>query len=181
MAIVFVCSTHGFIDDFKEQKKLIEKFQPEVILSEELEDYSLETEEEFKQFITKRNVSNMTKFSEVESLVLFCQKMKIPIIGIDFRNFGFDENLQKKILHQDELSEAEEKQLANIQTKRELHHLEKIQEYSNPLIILGSWHLRTDSVLRKELSNYIIYGPLDEKQELIFEPSSFYSFGKLQE
>ncbi len=121
----------------------------------------------------------MTTFSEVEELVNYCYKKEISLIGIDFQNFGFDENLQKKILYQDDLSESEEKQLENIQMKREKYHLKKIKEYNNPLVILGSWHLREDSLLRKELSDYVIYGPLDKKGNLIFQPTENIRFGEL--
>jgi hypothetical protein len=40
------------------------------------------------------------------------------------------------------------------------------------IIILGCWHLRKDSLLRKRLENYKIIAPLDKNGEVLFEPSN---------
>ena len=54
-------------------------------------------------------------------------------------------------------------------------HLEKILEYnkktSRPIIIiLGSWHLRKESLLRKKLNNYKMIIPCDKDNKILFEP-----------
>ena len=51
----------------------------------------------------------MTSFGEVEKLIKLCFEKKIKLIGIDFHNFGFDENLQKKIKNQKELQKKRKK------------------------------------------------------------------------
>lgn len=117
----------------------------------------------------------MTSFDEVKELVNFCFSKKIKLIGIDFHNFGFDTDLQRKIKNQEELTSEEEKELNRIINLREKHHLSKILEYKEktikPLvIILGCWHLRKNSLLRKKLKNYKIIAPLDKNGEVLFEP-----------
>lgn len=175
-SFIFIGSTHGFLDDFSKQKEIIDAVKPEFVLNEELENIKLESEEEFEEFIKKRHFSNMTSFEEVKKLVDLCFNRKIKLIGIDFHNFGFNINLQKKVKNQEELTKEEEKELNNITKLREEHHLSKILDYkektNKPLvIILGCWHLRGNSLLRKKLKNYKIIAPLDKKGKVLFELS----------
>ena len=119
----------------------------------------------------------MTSFDEVEKLIKLCFEKKIKLIGIDFHNFGFDENLQRKIKNQKELIKEDEERLNKIVEEREKLHLSKILEYKSktkrPLvIILGCWHLRENSLLRKKLKNYKIIAPLDENGGVLFEPNN---------
>ena len=176
-SFIFIGSTHSFVDDFSKQEGIINLVKPEFVLSEELENLELDSEDKFKELIKKKSISNMTSFDEVEKLVRLCFNKKIKLVGIDFHNFGFDKNLQKKIKNQEELTKEEEELLEKLTKKREKHHLSKILEYKskakNPLvIILGCWHLRKDSLLRKRLKNYKIIAPLDENGEVLFEPSN---------
>ena len=176
-SFIFIGSTHSFVDDFSKQEGIINLVKPEFVLSEELENLELDSEDKFKELIKKKSISNMTSFDEVEKLVRLCFNKKIKLVGIDFHNFGFDKNLQKKIKNQEELTKEEEELLEKITKKREKHHLSKILEYKSktklPItIILGCWHLRKDSLLRKRLKNYKIIAPLDENGEVLFEPSN---------
>lgn len=179
MTFTFVCSTHGFLGDFSNQKKILAKLKPEFVLCEDLEDYELVTKEDFEDFLEKKEISNMTSFSEVENLVRYCHENNIKLIGIDLPNFGFDEEMQKKIKKQ-ELTDKEEQKLNIILKKREQLHLKKIKEYPDSVIILGSWHLRKDSVLRKELNNITIYGPVDEQGNLLLKPAENARFAHLR-
>lgn len=174
-SFIFIGSTHGFLDDLLKQEEVINTIKPEFILSEELENIKLESEVEFKDFLKKRYFSDMTSFDEIKELVNFCFNKKIKLIGIDFHNFGFDVNLQKKIKNQEKLTYEEEKEINKITNLREKHHLSKILEYkektTKPLvIILGCWHLRENSLLRRELKNYKIITPLDKNGKVLFEP-----------
>ena len=174
-SFIFIGSTHGFLNDFLKQEEVINAIMPEFVLGEELENIKLESEEEFKDFFKKRHFSDMTSFDEVKELANFCFNKKIKLIGIDFHNFGFDTNLQRKIKNQEELTSEEEKELNKIINLREKHHLSKILEYkektNKPLvIIIGCWHLRGNSLLRKELKNYKIIAPLDKNGKVLFEP-----------
>ena len=176
-SFIFIGSTHGFLDDFSMQKEIINGINPEFVLSEELENFKLETKEEFKKFYEERYLSNMTSFEEVKNLVDFCFNKKIKLIGIDFHNFGFNENLQEKIKSQKKLTKEDTEKIEDIINSREKHHLSKILEYKKktpkPLvIIIGCWHLRKNSLLRKELQNYKIIAPLDDKGEILFEPKN---------
>ena len=175
-SFIFIGTTHGFIDDFIKQKEIIELINPEIVLSEELEDLKLDSEEKFKEILRKRNFSSMTSFKEVEKLIKLCYNKKIKLIGIDFHNFGFNVSLQKKIKNQEEFTKEEKEELNRIIQLREKNHLSKILEYnekiSKPiLIILGCWHLREGSFLRKNLRNYKIIAPLDKNGEVLFEPN----------
>ena len=175
-SFIFIGSTHSFLDDFSKQKEIIKLVKPEFVLSEELENLKLDTEDKFKELLKKKTISNMTSFDEVERLIRLCFDNKIKLIGIDFHNFGFDDYLQKKIKNQEELTKEEEGRLDEITKKREVYHLSKILEYKEktirPLvIILGCWHLREDSLLRKKLKDYKIIAPIDDKGKVMFAPS----------
>jgi hypothetical protein len=177
LSFIFIGSTHSFLDDFLKQKEIIELIKPEFVLSEELENLKLDTEDRFKEILEKKVISDMTSFNEVEKLLNLCFEKKIKLIGIDFHNFGFDENLQKKIKNQEKLTKEEEEILEELTKKREKYHLSKILEYKSKtklpiIIILGCWHLRKDSLLRRRLENYKIIAPLDENGEVLFEPSN---------
>jgi len=176
-SFIFMGSTHSFVDDFSKQEEIIWSVKPEFVLNEELEDLKLDTEDKFKEILEKKFISDMTSFDEVEKLIKLCFEKKINLIGIDFHNFGFDKSLQKKIKNQEELTKEEEERLNKIVEEREKHHLSKILEYKSKtklpiVIILGCWHLRKDSLLRKRLKNYKIIAPLDKNGEVLFEPSN---------
>lgn len=172
---IFIGSTHSFLDDFLKQKEIITLIKPEFVLSEELEDLELDSEEKFKNILKKRHFSNMTSFDEVKELISFCFNKEIKLIGIDFHNFGFNVILQRKIKNQEKLTNEEENEINRITLLREKCHLSKILEYKEktkkPLvIILGCWHLRANSLLRKRLKDYKIIAPLDKNGEVLFEP-----------
>lgn len=174
-SLIFIGSTHGFIDDFLKQKEIIKKINPEFVLCEELEDLKLDSKEKFLEILNKKHFSEMTQFEEVEKLIKLCFDENIKLIGIDFHNFGFDENLQRKIKNKENLTKEEEEKLNKIIALRERNHLSKISEYqkktSKPLVIIvGCWHLRENSFLRKNLKNYKIIAPCDNKGKVLFEP-----------
>lgn len=176
-SFIFIGSTHSLIDDFSKQKEIISSIKPEFVLSEELEDLKLDTEDKFKKILEKKSISDMSSFDEVEKLIKLCSEEKIKLIGIDFHNFGFDKNLQRKIKNQKELTKKDEERLNKIVEEREKLHLLKILEYKSKtklslVIILGCWHLRKNSLLRKKLKNYKIIAPLDENGEVLFEPNN---------
>ncbi len=177
LSFIFIGSTHSFLDDFSKQKEIISLVGPEFVLSEELENLKLDTKEKFEEVLNTKSISDMTSFEEVEKLITFCYKNKITLIGIDYPNFGFDPNLRNKIKNQKEFTKEEEKVLEELTKRREKYHLSKILEYklktnSPMVVIVGCWHLRKDSLLRKRLKNYKIIAPLDENGEVLFEPTS---------
>ena len=173
--IIFIGSTHGFIEDYIKQKEIISSVHPDFVLCENLEDYILDSNEKFGDLIKERKISNMTSFEEVEKLIKLCYEKKIKLIGIDFPNFGFNENLQKKIKSQEELNSDEEKEIEDILKKRTENHIKKIEEFlkktKKPLaVILGSWHLRENSQIRNRLNNYKIIAPCDNDGNLLITP-----------
>ncbi len=175
-SLIFIGSTHGFVDDFLKQKEAILKVKPEFVLCEELEDLKLDSKEIFNKLFQKKYISNMTSFDEVEKLARLCFNRKIKLIGIDFHNFGYYDNLQRKIKNQEKLTKEEEDKLNKIISLREERHLDKILEYkkktSRPIIIIiGCWHLREGSLLRNKLKNYKLVLPCDESNKPIFEPN----------
>ena len=174
-SFILIGSTHGFINDFLKQKEMIEEINPDFVLCEEMEDYILDSKNEFEKFLKEKKVSNMTSFSEVKELSQFCFNKKINLIGIDLKNFGFNFKLQNKIKSQGNLTSEENQELSKIIKKRENNHLRKIKEFSKKtkrpiIIILGCWHLRVNSLLRKKLTNYKIIAPCDEKENILISP-----------
>ena len=167
-SITLIGSTHGFVDDFLKQNEVIQLVKPEFVLCEELENLELDSKEKFNELFQSKKISDMTSFGEVEKLVRLCFNKGIKLIGIDFENFGFNNILIKKI--------KEEEEINKIVESRERIHLDKILEYtkktSRPIIIiLGSWHLREGSLLRKKLKNYKLILPCDKNNKALFEPT----------
>lgn len=174
-SFIFIGSTHGFIDDFIKQEEVINSVNPEFVLCEDLEDISLDSKKKFEDTLKEKKISNMTSFDEVNKLIRLSYNKNIKLIGIDLHNFGFDEILQDKIKKQEKLSAEEEKKAEEILNLRDQVHLKKILEFKKKtnkpiVIILGSWHLRENSVLRNSLNNYKIFFPCDKKGNLLIEP-----------
>ncbi len=174
-SFIFLGLTHGFIDDFDKQYKLIKEINPEIVLSEEMENIELKNILDYESFLKNKKHSLMTSFKDVENLVNLCKKNKIKLIGFDLKNFGFSEKITNKINNNLPLSKLEEKEIENIVLKREFYQIKKIKEFQNKskksiLVFLGSWHLRKESPLLKEISNSKIIFPVDKKGNLIFEP-----------
>ena len=175
--LFFVGHTHGFIDDFEKQREIIKAVKPEFVLCESLENLSLVSKEDYNNILNKRKISNMSSFEENENLIRFCFEKNIKLIGMDLENFGFSEIMQNKIKKQHGLTEEEDKEIERILKKRSEHHLEIIKEYlkktKNPIVvILGSWHLRDDSLLMNKLENYKVIFPCDENGNLLIEPTN---------
>jgi len=173
--LIFVGSTHGFIDDFSKQKEIIESIKPDFVLCEELEDLILDSEKKFNELLKKKRISDMTSFKEVEKLVKLCFNKKIKLIGIDFNNFRFSKSLQRKIKNQEEPTKKEEEELNKIIKLREENHLSKILEYwkktSRPIVIIvGCWYLREKSLLREKLKDYKIVTPCTKEGKPLFSP-----------
>jgi len=175
-SFIFIGSTHGFIDDFSKQRELIKLIKPEFVLCEELEDLKLDSKKRFNELFRKKYISDMTSFDEVKKLIRLCFDKNIKLIGIDFHNLGFDDNLQKKIKNQEKLTKEEKGKLDKITKLREKNHLSKILKYKKKtsrsiIIIIGCWHLRKGSLLIKKLKNYKVILPCDKMGNPLFAPN----------
>ena len=173
--LIFLGDTHGFIEDFKKQKEIISRFEPELVLCEKLENFSLKSERDYKKILKKKEISNMTSFNEVKELVKFCHNKKIKLIGIDFKNFGLNKNLQGKINRQITLNTNEKREIQFILNKRDKNHIRRIKQCIKKtkktiLVIIGTWHLRENSDLMKTFKNYRMIFPCNKKGEIITEP-----------
>ena len=176
-SFIIIGSTHGFIDDFLKQKEIIQLTKPEFVLCEELENLELDSKEKFNELFQRKKISNMSSFEELKKLIKLCFDKNIKLVGIDFKNFGFNDNLQNKIKNQRALSLEEKKEINKIILLRERKHLNEILKYRNktsrPLvIILGCWYLRKNSLLRKQLSNYKLILPCDKNNKPLFAPNN---------
>ena len=175
-SFIFIGDTHGFLDDFEKQKEIIEKYTPEFVLVERLEDINLQSEEDYQKILHSKKISNMTSFSIVKDLIELCHVNGIKLIGIDFKNFGFNENLQNKMINKQVPSLKEKEEIDKIVIEREKKHSEMLQKYKNksvkPIaVILGAWHLRNGSPIFTDLNNYKLIFPCDEEGNIIFEPT----------
>jgi len=170
-SFIFLAETHGFLDDFKKEKELIEKYSPDYVLAEKMENIKLSNEWDYFKFFKRKKLSKMTKYNEVYELVKLCHKKNIPLIGIDFKNYGFNSYFQEIIQGEKEPSKKDENQIKTIIKKRQKHHLNKLKNYPGKiLVLLGSWHLREDSYLCKNLDNYTIIYPSDSQGRMILGP-----------
>ena len=174
-SLIFVAETHGFIDDFKKEKEIIELYSPEFVLSEYMQNFILDSKIKYERILTKKKISKMVSFKEVKELIKLCYKKNINLIGIDLKNFGFNKQMQNKIKKQEELNTKEQKELEEILKKREEKNIKIIKRYlkktSKPIIVLlGAWHLRENSLIRKSFKGYKIIFPSDEKGNILIEP-----------
>ncbi len=172
---IFIGSTHGFINDFLKQKEIILEIKPEYVLCEDIQNIVLDNNEKFINFIKKKTFSDVTSFEEVRDLVNLCYINNIKLIGIDKNNFGLNNLLIEKIKENSNFTYIEEKECEKIAILREKLHIKNINHYKKKtsqtmVIILGSWHLRENGLLRKKLNNFKVILPCDINKKPIFEP-----------
>jgi len=174
LKLIFLGDTHGFINDFEKQKELIERFSPEYVLYEQLNDLELFNERDFELLLNSKSISDMTSFEEVENIIRLCKSKNIKLIGIGLKNFGLKGDLQKIIKGKKEPSEKEIREIESLQGKREQTQKSIIQKFLNLskkpiLVITGSWHLREKSPLR-DFPEYLLIIPTDKSGDLILGP-----------
>ena len=186
LKLIFLGDTHGFINDFEKQKELIERFSPEYVLYEQLNDLELTDEKDFELLLNSNSVSEMTSVEEIKDILLLCKSEGIKLIGIDLKNFGLEGKLQNIVNDGKKPSEKEVKEIESLQEKREQVQKSKIQKYldisKKPiLVITGAWHLRKESPLR-DFSRYLLIIPTDKNGELILGPpeDGFIKFTEIQ-
>lgn len=175
-SFIFVGDTHGYFADFEKQKEMIELVSPEYVLSEQLQDITLLSENDFLSLLNKRCVSSLVPFADVERLIQLCFQKGIKLVGIDLHNFGFDPVLEASVHAQKELADEEKIALSRILEKRQYHHLSCIKKYAalskKPLVILvGTWHLQETTPVMKALSNYCVVYPCKADGSLLISPS----------
>ncbi|MCK5149689.1 hypothetical protein KAJ87_02080 [Candidatus Pacearchaeota archaeon] len=175
-SFIFLGMTHGFIDDFNKQKKLIKEIKPEFIFSEDMQDISLISIGDYSSFLQNKKHSLMTSFGDVEKLVSIYKEDNIKLIGIDFENFGFSEKIANKINNKEEITKEEEKEIEKLVDKREEYHIKKISNQNNLskkpiLVFLGSWHLRSEGLIVNKIKNSKIIFPANKKGEMVLEPT----------
>ena len=175
-SFIFLGMTHGFIDDFNKQEKLIEEIKPEFVLSEDMQNISLISIEDCSSFLQNKKHSLMTSFEDVKKLVSVCNEKEIKLIGIDFENFGFSEKIANKINSKEKITKEEEKEIEELVNKREAYQIKKIKEYENKspkpiLVFLGAWHLRSDGLIVSKIKNSKIIFPANKKGEMVLEPT----------
>jgi uncharacterized iron-regulated protein len=173
---IFIGDTHGFVNDFIKQKEIIEKVNPKIILSENMQNISLITEKDYIKIIQRKEISAMVNFDEMEPLIKLCYKKKIKLIGIDFPNFGFNEKLQKIVKGELKPINKDIKELNKIIKMRQKKHLKILKKFEKEsekpiLVLIGAWHLRENSLIMKSLKNYKVIFPCDKNDKILIKPS----------
>lgn len=172
---IFIGETHGFIQDFNKEKETIEIVKPDLVLSEQMQDMKLDSKKKMESLLEQDYFSDIVELKEVKDLIKLCMKHNIKLIGMDFKNFGFGKRLQNIIKSKINATKKDILNFEKIAKKREMLHLKMIKaakkETKKPiLILLGTWHLREDSLLMKELKNYIVIYPCIKKGEILMKP-----------
>ena len=172
--IILFGETHGFVkNELKYIEKAIKKFKPEIILYELLENKKLDNIAKINSFLKSPDGSKFSLISfyrEIKGVVKLSKKYKLPIIGCDLKNMGrnkpvpINKKLTKKQI------KAEEK----ILKKREKHQVKVIKtalrEYKRILVVIGAYHLRKNSRLRKIWGSKIILPKYKGKE--MFSPEN---------
>lgn len=182
--IIFIGDTHGYMDDFKIQREIIEKLNPKYILYEQMNNKRLMKKAEFKNMLKKKSVSILTEVDEVRPLLKLCMQKKLPLIGIDFNNFGISwaKRFKYKLDNDGKFTKSEKEELKQIYKRREQKQSEMIRQYAQKgkiVVITGAHHLRKDSPLIKEISHFMAilphyngkpaFGPIADKRKLAYE------------
>ena len=119
-SFIFIGETHGFINDFEKEREIINKVNPEFVLSEQMQEIILDTKEKYSYLIQKQKISELVYFEEVKDLILLCQKKGIKLIGMDLINFGFGEELISIIKEKKSPTKLQSKRIEDTLKKREL-------------------------------------------------------------
>lgn len=162
--IIIIGDTHGYMDDFKIQKEVIGKVKPDYVLYEQMNNKRLIKKADFLVILQKKSISIMTEVGEVKHLIKLCMKKGLPLIGIDFKNFGIGwaRKFKFKLDNNHEFTAKEKQCLDIIYNKREQHQLKTIRKYAKKgkiLVITGSHHLRQKSPLIKGISHFLAILP----------------------
>jgi len=171
---IFIGETHGFIEDFYKEKEIIGLVKPNLILSEQLQDIKLDSKEKKLKILKQKKISEIVQLKEVKNLIEICLKNEIKLIGMGFKNFGFDTRLQAIIKGKIESTKKDILEFEKISKKRESQYLRIIQAYrgktGKPIVILlGTWHLREESPLITDLDSYIVIYPCIKEGEILLE------------
>jgi hypothetical protein len=164
--------THGFLNDLELQERIIKSILPGIYIYEMLEDNSITSEIEFRDFISKEDSSQfsiISSFGELKPAIKMAWRNNLKIFGCDLRNMGRADN---SFLKTKELTEQEEKRELELLKKREEYQSKKISELivnkQLSFVSLGAYHLRKDSEiwnLLKKFNPVICYPTLNGKQE----------------
>ncbi len=175
--LIIFGETHGALEDTKIQEKIISAIKPNYFLYELLEDKSLPTIKEIKDFLNKKDnedFSIISKYKDLKPTILLAQSKNIPLIGCDIKNLGRKNTDFRSIKIITSKIAKKEEDLLKLRENRQgeviLDHLNK----SNILFVsVGAYHLRKDSYLLNNLSKvrYIKVYPSIFGQPL-FEPPS---------
>ncbi|MFH0752394.1 MAG: hypothetical protein V1914_02225 [archaeon] len=174
-SFLLFAETHGYLDDFKMIKRLIMQQKPDYVLYELAEDNIFLESKDFENVLRQHQISEMTEIKDIKPVLKICQKYHLPVIGIDFKNFGIKnpENVKEKNENKEEPTEKKMKEFMELLIKREQHQIKLIKEYQKKgkiLVITGAFHLREDSPFWKELKNVIVVYPT-YKNEIVLEPN----------
>lgn len=174
-SFVIFAETHGYLDDFKIIRKIINHQKPDYVLYELAEDNVFLEPKDFENTLKKNKISDMTDIKDIKKVLRICNRYHIPVIGIDFKNFGIKnpEVVREKNENKEEPTEEEMEDLMKLIEDREKHQLKLIKEYRQKgkiLVITGAFHLREDSPFWKDLKNAVIVYPT-YKSKIILEPS----------
>lgn len=174
-SLIFFGETHGFANDILEIYKIINSFKPEIILYESLQNVDLTNLSKLKLFLEKKEYfSKLVSFEEIEPLLKLCLENKIPVKGIEEKNFGYSEELIDLILNQKSSFDCSD--LNHYMEKRSTNQISKINEesklHSKILVVIGAWHLRKGSKLREQFNKSRFILPLNKNGDEVYEPNN---------
>jgi len=172
--IIFFGETHGFVKNEAEYMEMaIKKLKPQIILYELLEDKKLDNIVKINSFLRQsknKRFSLISSYGELKGVVELGKKYKLPIIGCDLKDMGRNKSIpiNKKLTKKEIYVERK------ILKKRERHQMKVIKivlkKYKIILVIVGAYHLRKNSPLRKIKGSRNIIPKYKDKE--IFSPKN---------
>lgn len=156
MSIILFGDTHGLLNEIPKIKELIKTHNPELILYELLEETTLATMEEIDNFLKnypENNFSLISKYGELFPVIKLAKKYDIPIVGCDYKDMLREDTKFREL----DAKKINLKNEERIMKKREARQLTIIKKHAHKklLVLVGAYHLRTDSVLRNLKANII--------------------------
>lgn len=156
---------HGFLNQIKVQRKIIQNVRPDFFLYEMLEEDKILNEKDAKKFLSKpdnKDFSFISTYENLKPMIRLARSFNLPIIGCDIKNMGIEKGWRKK--------KFSDKEANKITDKRELQQVKIINRYTSKGLVfglLGAYHLRKNSMVLSKLRDKkaVIVKPLLKWEE----------------
>jgi len=170
--VILFGSTHNSVDEGPIIISLLQKFKPEVVLLEELQERNLNNLEDYRSLLKENFISPLVEFSTLKPILEYCKNNNLQARGLDYKDYLYNKKEISIINSEEEPTEEDIKAIEKKVKLREMHQLKRIQEETKNnkkvLIITGAWHLRKESPITKQFTKAAYYMPCNSGGAIIY-------------